>query len=139
MLAAADACDRVASAGSVAEQRAADYAAAGHMEAIQVGLTLAELQRHSVSPHRRQCLPVRCEGEDIGRVESRIPKRVFFHLLKQKNFGFEGLASDEGQRDLRRQWPQFAVETVSGRPTVGYRRRAARRWHFGPGTLDLRA
>lgn len=91
-----------------------------------------------------RCLPLRDDGDDFGRVEARIPKKLFFSLMKQRNFGYEGFTSDEGMRDFKKAYPQFAVETVSGKTVVGWEgegkakgRRLKAKVNFGPGTMEF--
>ena len=142
---AAQACERAATAGTLAEQRAADFEVLRHKEAIQVGLIQAEMAKHSQSPHALEALPLAVEGDDFGRVRRRMPADLFFHLMQQKNFGWEGMTSEEGQRDLDKAYPTTTVKTISGRTTVGWRgpARDARppksktSFVFGRGTLNL--
>jgi len=116
-----------------------------HQETIRLGLLNQRMSRASANPRPVERLPLRESGDDIGRVEARIPKELFFHLMQQKNFGYDGLTSDEGMRDLLKTHPVCAVKTVSGRTTVGYgsgargRTRSERRVNFGRGTLNLAA
>jgi hypothetical protein len=63
--------------------------------------------------------PLMEDGQEFGRVEARIPRAAFFQLLQQKNFGYEGMMSDEGMRDLLKAFPQCRVQTVSGKLVVG--------------------
>lgn len=68
-----------------------------------------------------QALPFRDEdGTELGCIEARIPKDVFFRFAQQENFGWAGLQSDDGMRDLLKAFPQFKVETVSGRIFSGW-------------------
>ena len=143
LLQAAEACERAATAQTPSEQMRADYEVLCHREAIQIGLMQAELARCSQSARPSECLPLRAEGDDFGRVRSRIPAKLFFHLLKQKNFGWEGLTSEEGQRDILKTNPVCRVKTVSGKTTVGYVGEKQKiesrkqKYHFAPGTLKL--
>ncbi len=89
---------------------------------------LAQLSAHEARMRRcagrpdAEALPLRDdEGQEFGRVEARIPKTLFFNLAQRKGFGWEGLMSDEGLRDLLRDNPQCRVKTVSGRIVSGYR------------------
>ena len=120
LLQAAEACERAATAQTPTEQQRADYEVLCHREAIQIGLMQAELARCSQSARPSECLPLRAEGDDFGQVRSRIPAKLFFHLLQQKNFGWEGMTSDEGMRDLLKTHPVCRVKSVSGKITVGY-------------------
>lgn len=120
LIEAADACDAAANAADGQAERRAMMQVIAHQEAIQIGLINARLARLSQTPHAHERLPLRDDGDDIGRVESRIPKGLFFHLLHQKNFGWEGLTSDEGQRDIMKAHPACRVKTVSGKITSGW-------------------
>lgn len=135
LLEAANACDRAADAATVQEERRAVMDVIAHQEAIQIGLITAEMNRRSQTPHTTERLPLRESGDDIGQMEARIPKKLFFHLLQQKNFGYDGLTSDEGMRDLLKAWPSCRVKTISGKTTVGYRRKAG--MNFGRGTIEF--
>lgn len=88
---------------------------------------LAELAAHEARMQRcagrpdNEALPLRDEeGNEFGQVEARIPKAFFGNLLARNGFGFEGLVSDDGIRDLLRDNPQCRVKTVSGRITSGW-------------------
>ena len=113
-----------------------------HKEAIKIGLMQAEMQKRSQSPHLEERLPLRAEGDDFARVEARIPKDLFFHLVKQRNFGVDGFCDDGGMEDFLKTHPSCRVKTVSGKTVVGYagkgqsqkRERAA---IFGRGTIEL--
>lgn len=144
LLAAAAACERAARAQSPEEQRAADYEVLCHREAIQVGLIQAEMAKHSQAPHALEALPLAVGNDDFGRVRRRMPAALFFHLMQQKNFGWDGMTSDEGQRDLDKAYPTTTVKTISGKCTVPVRAnipkasgRSDRRVQFGRGTLQL--
>jgi len=82
-------------------------------QVLNVAQQEARLDRCAAHP-RNAALPLRDEGEDYGRVEARVPATMFFQLMQQKNFGYEGFTSDEGMRDLLRDFPQCRVKTVSG-------------------------
>lgn len=120
LLAAADAADAAANATSPEEERAAVMAVMREKEALSIGLMYAQLNRVSETPHLRERLPVRDDGDDIGVVEASIPAELFFRLKHQKNFGEAGLFSDEGMKDLFKAHPFTRVATVSGKTTVGY-------------------
>ena len=142
LLAAANAADMAANAETPQEEMRAVMEVLAHKEALQIGLIGAQMAKLPGSS-REERLPLREGGDDIGRVESRIHKRLFFHLMQQKNFGWEGLTSDEGQRDLRKTHPACFPKTVSGKTTVpvgasftnNFRRKAG--FVFGRGTLNL--
>lgn len=134
LLAAAEAVERAATATSPQEQWRADIEMMAHQETIKLGLINAAMDRFSSTPHAEEVLPLRADGDDFGRVRNRIPARLFFHLLQQRNFGWEGLTSEEGQRDLEKKWPVVKLKTVSGRCTVGFRTPCVT---FGRGTLNL--
>ena len=131
--AAARAADMAAQAETPQEELRAVMEVLAHKEAIQIGMMSAQMARLP-GASREERLPLREGGDDIGRVESRIPKKLFFHLMQQKNFGWEGLTSDEGQRDLRKTHPACFPKTVSGKIMTGYRKA---RVNFGRGTLNL--
>lgn len=137
LLAAAEAAEAVANAQTPEEQRAADMAVMRHMEAVRIGMMYANLNRVSDTPHLTERLPVRDDGDDIGVIEARIPAELYFRLLKQKNFGEEGMHSDEGIRDIQKAHPFTKVKTVSGKLQVGFGSKATpvRRVNFGRGTL----
>lgn len=141
LLAAADAAEMTANAETPQAELRAVMAVMAHKEAIEIGLITATMNRCSQSPKLEERLPLRESGDDIGRVEARIPKRLFFHLLKQKNMGWEGLTSDEGMRDVLKAYPICKVKTISGKTTVpvganfGRSRKASAT--FGRGTLVL--
>lgn len=65
-------------------------------------------------------LPLMEDGHEFGRVVARIPKAAYFHLLQQKNFGQDGMFSDDGMKDLLKAFPQCRVKTVSGKITSGW-------------------
>lgn len=143
LLAAARAADKAAEAQTPQEEMRAVMEVLAHRETIQIGLIGARMNRCSQNPHQEERLPVREDGDDIGRVEARIPKGLFFHLMQQRNFGWDGMTSDEGMRDLLKTHPVCAVKTVTGRTTVsvganlttGRRRKPG--VNFGRGTLQL--
>lgn len=68
-----------------------------------------------VAPNCQEALPLNDGSDDYGRVIARIPKTAFFQLLKQDNFGYEGMMSDEGMKDIFKAFPQCKVKTVSPR------------------------
>ena len=143
LLAAARAADMAAKAQTPQEERRAVMEVLAHKEAIQIGLIQARMAKASQNPHLTERIPLRQDGDDIGRVEARIPKALFFHLMQQKNFGWEGMTSDEGMRDLLKTHPVCRVKTVSGKTVVGYGSgkrgltRSQRRVNFGRGTINL--
>lgn len=141
LLGAARAADLAAAAETPQQEYAAVMEVLRHKEAIEIGLIQAAMNRCSTAPRLEERLPLRENGDDIGRVEARIPKRLFFHLLQQRNFGYEGLTSDEGMRDLKKAFPVVNVKTVSGKTTVAMNGCALRsrkqRVNFGRGTLSL--
>jgi hypothetical protein len=134
LIAAADAADRAANATTPQAEYRAVMDVLAHREAMQIGLMTAQMQSLS-NARSEERLPLRDDGDDIGRVEARIPKALAFHLLQQKNFGWDGLTSDEGMRDLLKTHPACRVKTISGKTTVGYRRPVSA--VFGRGTLTL--
>jgi hypothetical protein len=146
MLKAAQAAELAANApeGSP-EARRAEMAAMAELERLQIAAINEKMSRLSQTPRVTERLPLRDDGHDFGRVESRIPRDLFFHLLKQKNMGWDGLASAEGQRDILKAYPACAVKTVSSQTSFGYtgspktasQRRSNRGVVFGRGTLNL--
>lgn len=143
LLQAANACERAATAADVQEERRAVMDVIAHEHAISVGLMqakLAKLAALNMTGRQEERLPLRQDGEDWGYIESRIPADVFFHLLKQRNFGWDGLRSDDGQKELRAAYPVMSPKTISGKTVVGWKpkeRRARRGVHFARGTLEL--
>lgn len=143
LLAAARAADMAAAAETPQQEWRAVMEVLAHRETIQLGLMTSEMNGLSQNPHHEERLPIRDEGDDIGRIEARIPKKLFFHLMQQRNFGFDGFCDDGGMRDFLKTHPACAVKTVSGRTTVsvgrnfstGRRRKAL--VNFGRGTLNL--
>lgn len=121
LLAAADAADAAANATNTQQEMKACMRIFAHKEAIQMGLINQRLNRLSQNPHGHERRPLIVEGEELGRVEARIPRGLFFHLMQQKNFGYEGFTSDEGMRDLLKTHPGLAVTTRSGKTVVGWR------------------
>lgn len=145
LLAAAEAAEMAANAETDQQEMAAVMEVMRHKEAIQIGLIQSRMQRCSQSPHAHERLPLREDGDDIGKVEARIPRELFFHLMQQKNFGWEGLTSDEGMRDLMKAHPVCRVKTVSGKTTVSAyvpkggtsARRKRQGVVFGRGTMEF--
>lgn len=139
--AAARAAEMAANAETPQEEYRAVMAVLAHKEAIEIGMMTATMNRCSQAPRLEERLPLRESGDDIGRVEARIPKRLFFHLMKQKNFGWEGLTSNEGMRDLLKAYPICKVKTISGKTTVpvgaNFGRGRKSSAVFGRGTLVL--
>lgn len=64
---------------------------------------------------RKEARPLEDEGHEWARVEARIPARHFFNFLQNPNFGYEGLTSPDGMKDILKAYPQFGVKTVSGK------------------------
>lgn len=139
LLAAADACDRAAEAASPEQQARAVMEVLAHQETIKIGLMTARVQRIAGSHSDQVRRPLSAEGDDFGRVEARVPKDLLFHLSQQPNFGWDGLYSDEGMKDLLKAFPQCRVRTESGKLQVGYgSKRAPRsRVQFGRGTITF--
>jgi hypothetical protein len=139
LLAAARAADMAAEAQTPQQELRAVMEVLQHREAMQIGLITAGMNRLSQTPRETERLPLREDGDDIGRIEARIPKNLFFHLMQQKNFGWDGFSSDEGMKDFLKTHPACRVKTVSGKITVGYGSQSARKpgVKFGRGTLNL--
>lgn len=81
----------------------------------------ARLERIGGPLPEHERLPLMEDGHEFGRVEARMTKAAYFQLMNQKNFGYEGLTSDEGMRDILKAFPQFRVKTVSGKIVSGWR------------------
>lgn len=97
-----------------------------------------ELARHEERMMRtagrpdNEALPLMDDGHEWARVEARIPKTLFWNLAMRDGFGWEGLSSDEGIRDILRDHPQCRVKTVSGRAQSGWTptRKVVKRYNF---------
>lgn len=137
LLRAANAADQAAEAVTPEAERAAVMAVMREQEALQIGLMYAQLNRVSATPHLQERLPVCDDGDVIGVVEARIPEDLLFRLGQQKNFGWEGIFSDEGQRDIRKAHPFTEVKTVSGKTISGYGSKRTGRVQFGRGTMTF--
>jgi len=142
LLAAAAACDRAAAARSPEEEMHAVMAVWQHQETIRLALLARQMNRVAATHRAQDRLPLRAEGDDFGRVEARIPKRLFFHLVQQRNFGLDGFCDTGGMQDFLKAYPQCRVNTISGRTVSGpggqrEPRPARRRWHFARNTLNL--
>lgn len=138
--AAANACERVANSRTPEERRLAVLQVMQHRITLQVaGLQAGIARQGSYLPgHERKALKI--EGDEYGEVEARIPKKLFFHLVRQKNMGLDGIYSDEGMRDLKQAFPFIRTKYVSN--TVSFSRGG--RWSgaksgatFGKGVLHL--
>lgn len=142
-LEAAAVVDRAANAVGTQEEIASTMQVLHYMEEIQIAMLNQALSRVADrASAQEERLPLREDGDDIGRIEARIPKNLAFSLMKQKNFGFDGFTSDEGMRDFLKVYPQYGVKTVSGKTSVGYRgtrnaERGNRKVKFGRGVLNL--
>ena len=88
-------------------------------ELVELSLHEARMSRAAGRPDN-EVLPLRDEQGEFGVVEARIPRTLFFNLMARKGFGYEGLTSDEGMRDILRDNPQCRVRTVSGRIMSGW-------------------
>lgn len=104
----------------------------GELYEALVSRQTAELAAHETRMARtagrpdNTALPLRDEEGDFGVIEARIPATLFFNLAQRENFGWEGLQSDEGIKDILRDVPQSRVKTVSGKVTVGWTGRRER-------------
>ena len=98
-------------------------------QVLNCALAEAKLKRYDKLPFNER-MPLRDGGDDWATVEASIPAKHLFQLMQQKNFGYEGLMSDEGMRDLLKAYPQFRVKTVSGRVQSGWTpgRRVVKKW-----------
>ena len=140
LLMAANAAELAANAKTPQEEYRAVMEVLRHQEAMQIGLISQRMNQLSLTPRNEERLPLCDEGHEFARVEARIPKGLFFHLMQQKNFGWDGMSSDEGMRDLLKTHPACRVKTVSGKITVGYGGKAGKRKagvNFGRNTLNL--
>jgi len=148
LLAAADACDRAAEAQTPEEDIRSFLEICRYKEEISIALINADLQRIAATHRHQERLPLREDGEDTGRLTHRIPKKLFFHLAQQRNFGLDGFYDNGGLKDFSKAYPQTTVKTVSGKAKVGWmpanaergKRNAERRKgriHFARGTLVL--
>lgn len=142
--AAAMAADRAAEAVGTERELSEMMTVLKYMEEIEIAMLNQRVNEISQSPTQvMERLPLREDGDDIGRIEARIPKNLAFRLMKQKNFGEDGFYSDEGLRDLLKAFPQYRVKTVSGKTTVGFGKgargegRGKSRVKFGRGVLNL--
>ena len=98
-------------------------------QAQNCAIAEAKVQKYRNLPMNER-LPLRDGRDDYATVEASIPAKHLFQLMQQKNFGYEGLMSDEGMRDLLKAYPQFRVKTVSGRVQSGWTpgRQIIKRW-----------
>lgn len=131
---AAAVCDRAAEAVGTEHEMREMMQVLRHMEEIQIALTNQAIARVAQTPRVQERRALAHEGDEFGRIEASIPKDLAFGLMNQKNFGYEGLMSDEGMRDLHKAYPFTKVKTVSGKTQVGYRKPGVT---FGRGTLQL--
>lgn len=83
-----------------------------------VALHNARMGRAAGRPDN-EALPLTDGGYEFGRVEARIPLTMAFNLAQRDGFGWEGLMSDAGMKDLLRDNPQCRVRTV-GRIQSGW-------------------
>ncbi len=102
------------------EERGQDPRAALDLMRVLEDRQTFEMARHQTLLDRRGTSrearkPLEDEGDEVGRVMWRMPGKAFFHLMQQRNFGWEGLTSDEGTKDILKGFPQFRVKTVSGK------------------------
>lgn len=142
--AAAAAAEYAANAQTVEEEMVAVAEVMRHTRAIQLGMTIAQISGLGGPPSDHERLPLLDEGHAFGQVEARIPENLFWGLYHQKDFGPEGFFSDEGIRDLKRDFPFIRTKTVSGKTTVGWRAAGARDEQrrkcgarFGRGTIEF--
>jgi hypothetical protein len=150
LLAAADACDRAAEAQTPEAEMRSVMEVWRYKEEISLALLNAELNKVAATHRHQERLPLREDGEDTGRLTHRIPKKLFFHLAQQRNFGLDGFYDNGGLKDFEKAFPQTRVKTISGKTTVGYRSGGLksalqsgarnsfrRRVYFARGTLSL--
>jgi hypothetical protein len=146
LLAAADACDRAAEAQTPEEDIRSVMEVWRYKEEISLALLNADLNRVAGSHRHQERLPLREDGEDTGVLTHRIPKKLFFHLAQQRNFGLDGFYDNGGLKDFEKAFPQTRVKTISGKTKVGWVGRASpragsssprRSVRFDRGTLNL--
>lgn len=147
--AAAIAAEFAANATTAEEEMRAVTMLLRHDRALKLGLMKARLQQFTNPAPKHERLPLMDEGHEFGRVEARVPEELFWGLYFQKDFGPDGFYSDEGIRDLNRDYPVCRTKTVSGKATSGWtpasqsgkrsprpdRRAESGKVHFGPGTF----
>lgn len=99
-------------------------------EVLELARHEARMQACAARPDR-EALPLLEEGHEFARVEARIPRTLFFNLLSRENFGWEGLTSDDGIKDILKDNPQCRVTTISGRTVSGWTpgRKVLKRYH----------
>jgi hypothetical protein len=143
-LSAAETCEKLAKSTSLQEERSAMAELLVKEHEIRAGLMAQKMKRLgelTLSGHEEKRKPLEQDGHAWGILESRMPADIWWHLYKQPNYGWEGLRSDEGQKELKKAYPIFFPKQVSGKITVGWRgnptgeKRVAVR--FAPGTLKL--
>lgn len=120
LLAAAEVAEFAAEAQTAEQQMAAMTQVLQYQRAIQIGLTAARMNRLGNAPANNERLPLLDDGHEFGRVAARIPEDLFWTLYHQRDFGREGLFSEDGLKDVLRDFPMCRVKTVSGKITVGY-------------------
>ena len=142
MLKAAEAADRAADARTPQEEMRAVIEVFKYKEAMQIALMNQKVRRVAESHRAQERLPLIDEGHPYGRVEARIPKDLFFHLMRQRNFGWDGFCDNGGMKDFLKAFPQCRVKTISGKTAVGWTRGGQSRQRkpcarFAPGVLNL--
>lgn len=139
---AAEVCERAAKATNQEQEMAAAYAVMQNrivQQTLQIQSAAAKIGG-LLPGHERK--PLSVDGDDIGIVEARVPAKLFYHLVQQKNFGLDGFYSDEGIRDLHKGYGFTKVKHVSAKPTFSFSRGgrwdgAKGRVNFGANVLNL--
>jgi hypothetical protein len=144
LLSAAETCERLARSSSVQEERREMAKLIIHEHTIKAGLMAQKMKQLgglTLSGHEERRKPIQIEGQDWAYVESRMPAEMWWHLYKQPNYGWEGLRSDEGQRELRKAYPVLFPKQVTGKISVGWRNNPMTEKKvvvkFGPNTINL--
>lgn len=89
-------------------------------EAARLTADRAALDARSTAGHE-QARPLEDgNGYEFARCVARIPVNSFYHFMQRKDFGREGVMSQEGIREIVKDNPAWGVDAVSGRTTVGW-------------------
>lgn len=89
-------------------------------ELVRLAACEARMNRCAGRPDNKALPFIDENGDEIGRIEARIPKDLFFNLVQKEGFGWEGATSDDGMKDILKSFPICRVETVSGKIVSGY-------------------
>ncbi len=144
LLTAAKNCEKYAKAETIQEERMAmaDIVASEHIiNAALMAKRMKQFGGLTMTGRQEERRPIQVEGQDWAYVESRMPADIWWHLYKQKNYGWEGLKSNEGQKELRKAYPVFFPKQVSGKMQVGWTGNVSAskrvKVRFAPGTIKL--